>query len=85
MTWLGSRIMAIPGVVGCHIGESDTVTTSIATLERQGRAVAEPTGMIVVTLEASMGAGFATEHLQAGLPSSLARGVAIFSRELVMP
>ncbi|WP_139232450.1 hypothetical protein [Devosia crocina] len=79
------RIMAIPGVIGCHYGRSDTVTTAISTVERQGRTVSEPAGMVVIALDGDEVSGLDSEHLTAALPSQLAREAVFFHRELVMP
>ncbi|SDG16012.1 hypothetical protein [Pelagibacterium luteolum] len=46
------EIMNIAGVKGCHIGLADNAVSSIKTIERQGRHVHEPWGLILIALDA---------------------------------
>lgn len=45
-----SAVMAIEGVTGCHLGQSDTATSALPTVERQGRMVAEPSGLVLISI-----------------------------------
>lgn len=45
-----SRLSAIPGVSGCHMGSADATASALPSAERDGRSVAEPAGLILLAL-----------------------------------
>lgn len=75
------KIMAVEGVSGCHMGLSDAATSALPTVERQGREVLEPQGLIIIALLPGFDKGAAVATL---LPSEAAVVLATMSVELDM-
>lgn len=85
MSFSPDEIMAIPGVLGCHLGLSDAKASSLATKEREGRRVEEPIGLIVVSFDTEADADAATDDMKSALHCFPSHRICVFRRELVMP
>lgn len=79
---LAHAIMDIDGITGCHIGETDTDASGIDTVERQGRTVSEPWGLVLIALEHDMHQPILAS-IQARLPKTVTE-IAVQTIELQM-
>jgi len=75
-------IMKIDGVSGCHLGLSDTATSALATVERQGRIVTEPQGLLIVCLAPKALAAAVAKALSEILPQDTAEAMAVLTLQL---
>lgn len=82
---IAQRVMSIDGVAGYHLGQADPQTTSLQTVERQGREVGEPTGMLMIALQADADASAVLDALRTILADFPPTASAIFYRELALP
>lgn len=78
-------VAAIGGVAGCHFGMSDAAVSAFPTVERQGRAVAEPLGLLIVCLKEGGDRSAVANQIIAALPEDMANAASVLELELDMP
>ncbi len=79
---LPEAIMKIDGVSGCHLGMSDAATSALATVERQGRTVTEPQGLLIVCLAPQAQAASVAKALSEILPQDTADAMMVLMLQL---
>jgi len=82
---LANRVTACAGINGCHFGLANAAASALPTTERQGRDVAEPAGMLIVSLAGGADDAAAAEGMRTTLPRVSFDEVTILERELAMP